>query len=65
MLVDTNNRLLSLAKDSRCLYIQYIALLDDVAYQVYLRHLLIENEIIRGCRGWSTTFLRRISSMSF
>ena len=29
------------------LYIQYIVLIDDVAYQVHLRHLLImENEII-------------------
>ena len=66
ILVDTNNRLLSLAKDSRCLYIQYIALLDDVAYQVYLRHLLIiENEIIWGCRGWSTAFRQPISFMSF
>ena len=28
------------------LYIQYIVLIDDVAYQVHLRHLLImENEI--------------------
>ena len=66
ILVDTNNRLLSLAKDSRCLYIQYTALLDDFAYQVYLRHLLIiENGIIRGRMGWSTTFLQRISSVGF
>ena len=66
LLVDTNNRLLSLAKDSRCLYIQYTALLDDFAYQVYLRHLLIiENGIIRGRMGWSTTFLQRISSVGF
>ena len=66
ILVDTNNRLLSLAKNSRCLYIQFIVLFDDAAYQVYLRDLLIiENEIIRGCRGWSTIFLQGISSMSF
>ena len=41
---------LLLAKDcvfARCLYNQYTVLLDDVAYQVYLRHLLIiESETI-------------------
>ena len=70
ILVDPNNRLLSLADDSRCLYIQYIVLLDDVACQVYVQYLLImENEIIRGCRDrrtfslhgtrfWRTFFLR-------
>ena len=33
------------------------SLLDDVVYQVYVRHLLImKNEIIRGCRGWHKIF---------
>ena len=32
-MIDPNNRLLLLAKGSRCLYIQYMFLLDDVACQ--------------------------------
>ena len=41
ILVDPNNPLLSLAENSRCLYIRCILLLDNTVCQVYLRHLSI------------------------
>ena len=39
ILVDPNNPLLSLAENSRCLYIRCILLLDNTVCQVYVRHL--------------------------
>ena len=49
MLTDLNNRLLPLAEDSRCLYIQYIFLLDDVGCQMHVWHFLImEMELFEG-----------------
>ena len=49
MLTDWNNQLLPLTEDSRCLYIQYIFLLDDVRCQMHVWHLLImEMELFEG-----------------